>query len=373
MYKSWRLNERHYGSLTGLSKRDTAKTLGQDVVQAWRRSLKAVPPPVKPTDQYYSGNDASYADLLSEQIPTSESLADCMARTRPLWEFKIARDLKRGENVMVVAHANTLRGLAKIIDEIGDDEIANVSFPKGIPFVYKFDNTMKTVKPEDDTLKQIYTTGIFLEKPGLLEKALTTQKVWEERVPGVSVSDELPSVAKRVGTLEKALLKLKEDKEKWAASNDNITAPALDDDEDDEDEIYTVKLANGDAGDASLEEVEEDIRFEEDSTAKSYPADFTVNWSTVNKKDPVVVLVRHGRTPHNKLKLFTGWEDPPLASEGIEDAREAGRLLKKHGFEFDVVYSSWLYRAIQTAWFILEEMDLLWLPMVKSWRLNERH
>jgi len=71
--------------------------------------------------------------------------------------------------------------------------------------------------------------------------------------------------------------------------------------------------------------------------------------------------------------LFTGWEDPSLATEGEEDARNAGRLLKRYGFEFDVVYSSWLYRAIQTAWFILEEMDMLWLPMIKSWRLNERH
>ena len=81
------------------------------------------------------------------------------------------------------------------------------------------------------------------------------------------------------------------------------------------------------------------------------------------------VLIRHGRTAHNNLGLFTGWEDAPLAEEGVEDAKNAGRLLKRHGFKFDVVYTSWLTRAIETAWYCMGEMDMHWLPMVKSWRL----
>ena len=83
-------------------------------------------------------------------------------------------------------------------------------------------------------------------------------------------------------------------------------------------------------------------------------------------------MVRHGKTEHNKLGLFTGWEDPSLAVEGIEEAKDAGKLLKRNGFEFDVVYSSWLQRALVTAWEILDQMDSTWLPIVKSWRLNER-
>jgi bisphosphoglycerate-dependent phosphoglycerate mutase family 1 len=71
--------------------------------------------------------------------------------------------------------------------------------------------------------------------------------------------------------------------------------------------------------------------------------------------------------------LFTGWEDVPLADEGIEEAKEAGRLLKLHGFEFDVVYTSWLSRALETALYVMDEMDSLWLPTVKTWRLNERY
>ncbi len=75
------------------------------------------------------------------------------------------------------------------------------------------------------------------------------------------------------------------------------------------------------------------------------------------RRDAVVVLIRHGKTEHNKLGLFTGWEDAPLAREGKEEARKAGQLLKAHGFEFDVVYTSWLSRAIETAWLVMEEMD----------------
>ena len=83
-------------------------------------------------------------------------------------------------------------------------------------------------------------------------------------------------------------------------------------------------------------------------------------------------MYRHGKTQHNKLGLFTGWEDAPLADEGIEEAKLAGRLLRAHGFEFDVVYTSWLSRALETAWYVMDEMDALWLPIIKTWRLNER-
>ena len=90
------------------------------------------------------------------------------------------------------------------------------------------------------------------------------------------------------------------------------------------------------------------------------------------RRDSVIVIIRHGKTQHNKLGLFTGWEDAPLADEGVVEAKEAGRLLKLHGFEFDVVYTSWLSRALETALYVMDEMDSLWLPTVKTWRLNER-
>ncbi|EED90651.1 phosphoglycerate mutase, partial [Thalassiosira pseudonana CCMP1335] len=85
-----------------------------------------------------------------------------------------------------------------------------------------------------------------------------------------------------------------------------------------------------------------------------------------------IVMIRHGKTENNKLKLFTGWDDVGLAVEGVEEAKQAGKLLKLHGFEFDAVYTSWLSRAIETAWLVMDELDCLWLPIIKSWRLNER-
>jgi hypothetical protein len=91
-----------------------------------------------------------------------------------------------------------------------------------------------------------------------------------------------------------------------------------------------------------------------------------------SRKGAVIVIIRHGKTDHNKLSLFTGWADPPLASDGVEEAKLAGKLLKNSGFEFDIVYTSWLSRAIETSWHVLDGLDSTWLPIVKSWRLNER-
>lgn len=131
VYKSWRLNERSYGALTGLSKSRSAKEFGTATVQAWRNSLKARPPPMKTTDPYYPGNDDRYSDLEPSQIPLSESLLDTMKRCVPLWEYKIRYDIQNGNNVLVVAHGNTLRGLVKAIDNIGDRDIEDVVIPAG--------------------------------------------------------------------------------------------------------------------------------------------------------------------------------------------------------------------------------------------------
>ncbi len=116
VYKSWRLNERNYGALTGLKKMDAAKAMGVEVVQAWRNSLKARPPPMKKDDVYYPGNDRRYDDLGEDQIPLTESLMDCMERARPIWEYGIAKELEKGNTVLVVAHTNILRGLIKVVD-----------------------------------------------------------------------------------------------------------------------------------------------------------------------------------------------------------------------------------------------------------------
>lgn len=86
-----------------------------------------------------------------------------------------------------------------------------------------------------------------------------------------------------------------------------------------------------------------------------------------------LVLVRHGESQWNKENRFTGWTDVDLSEKGIEEARKAGQTLKEHGFNFRVAYTSYLRRAIKTLWLILEEMDLMWIPEYKTWRLNEKH
>ncbi len=86
-----------------------------------------------------------------------------------------------------------------------------------------------------------------------------------------------------------------------------------------------------------------------------------------------LVLIRHGESDWNKLNLFTGWTDVDLTEKGIEEAKNGGKLLKSEGFTFDIAYTSVLKRAIRTLWIVLDEMDLMWIPVIRDWRLNERH
>lgn len=126
-----------YGALTGLCKKETAEQLGAELVQEWRGSLRSRPPPLQPVDQYWPGRERRYADLSADQIPLTESLSDCMDRCTPVWEQKIMYELRRGKNVLVVAHANTLRGLVKTIDDIDDQDIRDVAIPTGYVSIRK--------------------------------------------------------------------------------------------------------------------------------------------------------------------------------------------------------------------------------------------
>lgn len=164
-----------------------------------------------------NSRDLRYSDLTIEQIPLTESLLDCMERTAPVWEDKIKWELRMGRNVMVVAHANTLRGLVKLIDNIGDEEIQEVALPTGIPIVYKFDSKMNSIKPDEGKfLTQKHMMGAFLEKPGTLKEAIKREKEWLENVPGYSKTMSRSNTA--MTPVERALSKLKAEKElgKWA-------------------------------------------------------------------------------------------------------------------------------------------------------------
>jgi len=135
--RSWRLNERHYGDLTGKNKKETTDKYGEEKVKVWRRSYD-IPPPVITADNAFNPNDdVRYADLPPELVPLTECLADVVARMLPYWYDGIVPDLRAGLDVLVVAHGNSLRALVKHLDKISDDEITELNIPTGVPLLYE--------------------------------------------------------------------------------------------------------------------------------------------------------------------------------------------------------------------------------------------
>ena len=134
MVKDWRLNERHYGGLTGLNKAETAAAHGDAQVMIWRRSFDVPPPPLAPGSPFELADDRRYAGVA---VPATESLKDTIARVLPYWDAAIAPALRAGERVVVAAHGNSLRALVKHLSGISDDDIANLEIPTGQPIVYE--------------------------------------------------------------------------------------------------------------------------------------------------------------------------------------------------------------------------------------------
>jgi len=137
--KDWRLNERHYGGLTGLDKAETAAKHGDDQVKIWRRSFDIPPPPLAPGGEFDLTADRRYAGI---PIPSTESLKDTIARVLPYWEQRIAPELKAGKRVLISAHGNSLRALVKHLSNIPDDEITGLEIPTGQPIVYDLDDNL---------------------------------------------------------------------------------------------------------------------------------------------------------------------------------------------------------------------------------------
>jgi 2,3-bisphosphoglycerate-dependent phosphoglycerate mutase len=151
--RSWRLNERHYGALQGKDKARTRQEFGDEQFMLWRRSYDVPPPPIADDDQYSQVADVRYAGLPPEARPRTECLKDVMVRMLPYWYDAIVPDLGRGgqENntedntVLIVAHGNSLRALVKHLDGIGDEDIAALNIPTGIPLVYQLDDAFQPV------------------------------------------------------------------------------------------------------------------------------------------------------------------------------------------------------------------------------------
>jgi 2,3-bisphosphoglycerate-dependent phosphoglycerate mutase len=143
--RSWRLNERHYGALQGKDKKETLAEYGEEQFMLWRRSYDTPPPPIDDDDEHSQFADPRYRLLPTELRPRTECLKDVVARMLPYWYDRIVPDLASGQTVLVAAHGNSLRGLVKHLDNMGEDEVVGLNIPTGIPLLYELDADMNPV------------------------------------------------------------------------------------------------------------------------------------------------------------------------------------------------------------------------------------
>ncbi len=144
--RSWTLNERFYGGLTGLNKSETAEKYGEDQVLIWRRSYDTPPPKLDKSSEYFPGHDPRYSGLSTDELPVTECLKDTVERVVPYWNKVIAPDIKAGKKLVIAAHGNSLRALVKYLDKVSDEEILKLNIPTGIPLVYELDAELQPIK-----------------------------------------------------------------------------------------------------------------------------------------------------------------------------------------------------------------------------------
>lgn len=142
VFRHWRLNERHYGALQGLDKKETAARHGADQVFEWRRSYDVPPPALEPTDERHPGHDPRYSSLAPDLLPGSECLRDVVDRMMPFWYDRIVPDLRAGRRLLIVAHGNSLRALVKHLEGVSDEDIPGLNIPTGVPRVYHLDSEL---------------------------------------------------------------------------------------------------------------------------------------------------------------------------------------------------------------------------------------
>ena len=146
VHKDFHLNERHYGALQGLNKKETAEKYGSDKVKAWRRSFDIPPPALEQNDKRNPANQEQYQHANKKDLPLHESLKDTIARVVPYYNEVIVPSIKSGKKVLIAAHGNSLRALVKYLDNISDADIVELNIPTGVPLVYELDQNLKPIK-----------------------------------------------------------------------------------------------------------------------------------------------------------------------------------------------------------------------------------
>ncbi len=140
--RCWRLNERHYGALQGLNKKETADKYGYEQVHKWRRGYDVLPPALDESDKRHPANDSLYSDVPRQLLPATESLKTTLERVMPCWHDEIVPKLKEGRRMLVSAHGNSMRAIVKHLDSISDNDIVELNIPTGVPLVYELDENM---------------------------------------------------------------------------------------------------------------------------------------------------------------------------------------------------------------------------------------
>ena len=143
--KAWQLNERHYGALQGLNKKETAEKYGEEQVKIWRRSYDVPPPALDPDDNRNPAKQEQYKDVPAENLPLTECLKDTVARVVPYFDDVIKPRMLAGDKVIIVAHGNSLRALVKYLEDISDEDIPGVEIPNGVPLVYELDRDFNVI------------------------------------------------------------------------------------------------------------------------------------------------------------------------------------------------------------------------------------
>lgn len=143
--RHWRLNERHYGALTGLDKAETAEKHGEDQVKMWRRSFDVPPPAVDLDSEHFPAHDRRYSNIDPAILPRAESLKLTIERVLPYWHDVIRPSIQNGQRVVIAAHGNSLRALVKYLDGMSEEEVLELNIPTGVPLVYELDKDMKPI------------------------------------------------------------------------------------------------------------------------------------------------------------------------------------------------------------------------------------
>ncbi len=145
VHRAWELNERHYGALQGLDKKETVARHGAEQVQIWRRSYATPPPPLEADDPRHPARDPRYAGIDPVRLPAAESLKDTLERVQPYWEQAIMPSIRAGKRVLIAAHGNSLRALVKMLDGMSEEDIVGFNIPTGIPLVYELDDKLNSM------------------------------------------------------------------------------------------------------------------------------------------------------------------------------------------------------------------------------------